>query len=93
MASVQRNAGGLGSNKIAANRRNLLPAEAQLCNAVGLTEEEYWFFVALTDAYTSEKKEGYELVPDIRNEPVTLISLVIGIALQAISIFINACRL
>ena len=70
------------------NRRTLLPAEAQLCNTVGLTKEEYWHFVALADAYTSEQKHGYELIPNVRNEPVTIVTLVIGIALQAVSMLL-----
>ena len=74
--------------KMSVNRRTLLPAEAQLCNTVGLTKEEYWHFVALADAYTSEQKHGYELIPNVRNEPVTIVTLVIGIALQAVSMLL-----
>ena len=72
----------------AARRRVLLPGEADLCNALGLSEAEYWYFVDLTDAYNGKRDEAYELagVPDVRNDPVTLfiINLVIGIALSAI---------
>ena len=72
----------------AASRRVLLPAEAELCNALGLSEEEYWYFVELTDAYNGKRDEAYELagVPDVQNGflvPI-LISLVVGIALSAI---------
>ena len=73
------------SHKRPAGRRTLLPAEADLCNAVGLTEEEYWYFVELTEAYNGKRPEGYELIPDVRNDPVTIIvNIVIGIALSAI---------
>lgn len=64
----------------------LLPAEAELCNAVGLTEEEYWHFVELTEAYNGERSEEYALIPDVRNDPVSIIvSIVVGAALSAVS--------
>ena len=77
----------------AASRRVLLPAEAELCNALGLSEEEYWYFVELTDAYNGKRDEAYELagVPDVQNEAVfwsIVISLVIGIATSAISMLL-----
>ena len=63
----------------------LLPAEAELCNAIGLSEDEYWHFVELTQAYNGERAKEYELVPDVRNVPVSvIISLVIGAALSAV---------
>lgn len=63
----------------------LLPAEVELCETVGLSVDEYFHFLALADAYTGERAKEYELVPDVRNDPVTLIiTLVIGVALQAI---------
>lgn len=76
--SIQRVGGGLDSIKRPGGRRVLLPAEAELCNAVGLTEDEYWHFVELTDAYAPDEAE-------IRNDPVTIISLVVGLALSAVS--------
>ena len=86
MAGLRRVGGRLEEHRRPAGRRVLLPAEAELCNAVGLTEEEYWNFLALADAYTGERAEGYELIPDVRNDPVTLaINLVIGVALSALS--------
>ena len=76
----------MGASRKPGGRRVLLPAEANLINTVGLTEEEYWHFVALTDAYNGKRKEGYELVPDINNDVVTVVvSLVVGLALSAIS--------
>jgi hypothetical protein len=76
----------MGASRRPGGRRVLLPAEADLINTVGLTEEEYWHFVALTDAYNGKRKEGYELIPDVKNDPVSLIvSLVVGLALSAVS--------
>ena len=84
MAELRRVGGYLEPHRAPAGRRVLLPAEADLCNVVGLTEAEYWHFLELADAYTGERPEGYELIPDVRNDPVTLIiNLVIGIALSA----------
>lgn len=86
MAELRRVGGGLEPERRPAGRRVLLPAEAELCNAVGLTEDEYWHFVDLTEAYNGKRPEGYELIPDVRNEPVSVVvSLVIGIALTAVS--------
>lgn len=75
------------SHRSPAGMRVLLPAEIELCQAVGLTEQEYWEFVRLNEAYNGERSEGYELVPDIQNGPVVpiLVNLVIGIALAAVS--------
>ena len=47
-------------------QRLLLPAEVELCEVLGINEEEYFYFVEKTAAYNGERKEGYELIPDIR---------------------------
>ena len=79
----------MDSANVAYTSRALLPAEAELCNALGLTVEEYLYFCQLTDSYTGERAKEYDLVPDIRNEPATLtalaISLAVGLATSAIS--------
>lgn len=64
----------------------LLPAEAELCNTLGLSEEDYWYFVKLTEAYSDHRDKAYELVPNVKNDVVSVaVSLVIGIALQAVA--------
>ena len=78
MPSIRRIGGDLEAVKRPAGRRVLLQAEAELCNTVGLTENEYWHFVDLTDAYAPDEDE-------LRNDPVTIISLVVGLALSAVS--------
>src|SRR6056300_2051143 len=86
MAELRRVGGEMVPYRRPAGPRRLLPAEAELCNAVGLTEEEYWFFVDQTAAYNAERSKEYELIPDVRNDPVSLIvSLAIGVALSAVS--------
>jgi hypothetical protein len=64
----------------------LLPSEVELCNAVGLSEEEYFYFVDLAESYNGKRTKEYELVPDVRNDFVTpiIVSLVVGVALQAV---------
>jgi hypothetical protein len=65
----------------------LLSAEVALCETLGLSEEDYWYFVDLAERYIAERPAGYELVPDVRAGFVVpiIINLVIGIALTAIS--------
>ena len=66
-------------------RRALLPAELELCQAVGLTEEDYWYFIELAEQYNGERSEAYALIPDIKNEPAVIagISLAISILTTA----------
>tara|TARA_R100000353_G_scaffold160693_1_gene120447 strand:+ start:16547 stop:20758 length:4212 start_codon:yes stop_codon:yes gene_type:complete len=52
-------------------RRLLLPTEVELCKLLGLSEDEYWLFVDKTAAYNGQRPKGYELIPDIRCDPVT----------------------
>ena len=53
----------------------LLPTEADLCNVLGLTEEEYFKFLEGVAAKIKERPEAYGLVPDIRCDPVTGLAL------------------
>lgn len=71
-------------------RRNadmpLLPYERQLIDALGCTEEEYREFVQQLERRAYVRPAGYEHIPDIRMDPVSIIvSLVIGVALSAAS--------
>ena len=52
-------------------RRLLLPTEIELCKLLNLTEDEYWYFVDTTAAYNGQRPKGYELIPDIRCDPVS----------------------
>ena len=71
--------------------RALLPAEVEMCQALGITEEDYWTFCDLALARNGERREGYKLIPDIQNGPATpiLIQLAIGIALTAIGVLLT----
>ena len=45
----------------------LLPAEVELCETVGITEDEYWYFVELTQAYNGKRPKEYDELPYIVN--------------------------
>ena len=70
MAELQKDIRRVGGELVSARqpygRRLLLPSEVELCKTLGLCEDEYWFFVDQTAAYNGQRKEGYELIPDIR---------------------------
>ena len=68
-------------------RRVLLPYEIDLCESLGITAEEYWDFIFTAQETLKGRGKEYDLVPDVRNDPVTLfvVNLVIGIAMTAIS--------
>ena len=73
-------------HKRPAGRRVLLPAEVELCETVGLTVDEYFDFVDIVDSYNGTRPREYDLIPDVRNDPVTaaVVSIVVGVALQAV---------
>ena len=58
-------------------RRLLLPTEVEFCNLLGISEDEYWYFQDTVAAYNGQRPEGYELIPDIRCEPVTILGITI----------------
>ena len=66
-------------------RRVLLPYEVDMCEMLGITPDDYWDFIFAAQEHLKERDKAYELVPDIRNDPVSIVTtLVIGIALSAI---------
>ena len=85
MAELRRVGGRLESHRRPRGPRALLPAEVELCETLGINEQEYWTFVDAAAEYVHERSEEYELIPDVRNEPATvaIVLTVIGIALQA----------
>ena len=44
-----------------------MPAEIELCKTVGITEEEYWLFLELTDAYNGKRPKEYDELPYVTN--------------------------
>lgn len=57
------------SPRIFGGGRALLPHETQLCDALGITEEEYWQFVYLIESVNGKRSKAYDLIPDIVNMP------------------------
>ena len=45
----------------------LLPAEVELCETVGITEDEYFYFVELTQAYNGKRPKEYDEIPYVVN--------------------------
>lgn len=89
MAELRRLNGDMEPMRRPAGRRVLLPVEVELCNAVGITEDEYFYFVDLTQSYNGQRSAEYDAIPDIKNDAATtiaIVSLVIGIASSAVSI-------
>ena len=76
MAELPKNIRKVGGEMVAARspfaRRVLLPTEADLCNALGITEEEYFQFLEGVAAKVKERPAAYDLIPDIRCDPVSL---------------------
>tara|TARA_R100000742_G_C4279056_1_gene102770 strand:- start:238 stop:4059 length:3822 start_codon:yes stop_codon:yes gene_type:complete len=86
MDKLQRVGGLLESHRRPSGPRLLLPFEQQLCEVVGLTEQEYWYFVDKTASYNGKRPKAYDLIPDVRNDPVTIITnIVIGVVLSYVS--------
>ena len=70
MSEFRRVGGDMVPHRKTAGRRVLLKYELDICNAVGLTEDEYWFFVDQAEAYNGERSAEYALVPDVQNGTV-----------------------
>ena len=68
-------------------RSALLPWEQELCKTLGISSAEYFEFHELVSRHVKEE-QGRDLIPDIRNEPVTIVTLVVGLALSAIGMLL-----
>tara|TARA_B100000287_G_C20674270_1_gene794642 strand:- start:3177 stop:5756 length:2580 start_codon:yes stop_codon:yes gene_type:complete len=44
----------------------LLPTEIELCEILGISEDEYWLFEEKISAISAKRNEAYELIPDIQ---------------------------
>ena len=76
MAELSKDIRKVGGEMVAARspftRRVLLPTEADLCNALGITKEEYFHFLEGVAAKVKEKPEAYNLIPEIANGPLVV---------------------
>ena len=68
-------------------RSALLPWEQQFCEALDISADDYFAYYELVTQHVEEEKNR-ELIPDIRNEPVTIITLVVGLALSAVGMLL-----
>ena len=89
--NIKRPNGDVVAPKRPHGRRLLLPTEIELCDLLGLTEEEYWYFLDTTAAYNGTRPKGYELIPDIRCDPISAlvtskVLVQIGIAVVAATV-------
>ena len=93
--NIRRPGGDLVSARQPFGRRVLLPTEADLCNLLGITEEEYWQFVEQVAVKSKEKPKGYEHIPAISASGVELYiagqgltvlgQILVGVALSVIA--------
>ena len=57
----------------------LLPAEVELCETIGITEDEYWYFIELAQAYNGKRPKEYDEIPYVVNGFIgTAISAIAG---------------
>ena len=92
MALLRRVGGDMEAPRGLGGRRTLLPFEVQLIDQLGITVEEYWQFNDAALERLQERKQGYELVPEIYSEATTIIavaSLVIGLASTAVGLLMK----
>jgi len=78
----------------------LLPAEVELCETVGITEDEYFYFIELTQAYNGKRPKEYDELPYIVNFQAlglvaakggltTLGQIVLGVLLSVVSVLLT----
>ncbi len=82
---IRKPGGDLVSARQPFGRRVLLPTEADLCNLLGITEEEYWQFVEQVAVKSKERPKGYEHIPEIVNMPQAI--FVGGVASGGLTVF------
>ena len=90
MSELRRVGGEMVPHRKPGGRRVLLQYEVDLCNAVGINEEEYWYFVDKSEEYNGQRSAEYAHIPDVRNDATTILvaQIIIGIALTAISVLL-----
>ena len=76
----------------------LFPAEVELCKTVGITEDEYWYFLELTQAFNGKRPKEYDNLPYVVNFPAlftasgaltTFGQIVFGVILTVVSVLLT----
>ena len=78
----------------------LLPAEVELCETVGITEDEYFYFIELTQAFNGKRPKEYDEIPYVVNDFISgfiaaleagniAAQLVLGIILSVVSVLLQ----
>jgi len=76
----------------------LLPAEVELCETVGITEDEYWYFLELTQVFNGKRPKEYDNLPYVVNFPAiftatgtltTFGQIVFGVILTVVSVLLT----
>jgi len=93
MAAIQRPSSGMDPLQRSYSRRSLLPAEQQIIDVLGLTNDEYWEFCRLADCKAKERGREYLSIPEIlaTGEPTTtayLVNIAIGLVFTAASVLL-----
>ena len=74
------------------HRQHLLPYEQQICDAIGISEEEYFDYFELVQQAKRARGQDYAHIPDVVNEPISLttvlVNLAVGVALTAVSMLL-----
>ena len=58
-----------------------MPQEVELCDFVGLSEDEYFHFLDLTQAYNGKRAPEYDHIPNIVNGEIKLAKLILDLAI------------
>ena len=69
-----------------ANRQHLLPYEQQICDAIGISKEEYFDYFELVQQYKKERPKEYAGIPEVNNEITTTTLLVIQLVVGVLAV-------
>jgi len=100
MAELRRDDGSMESIRQIRYRKVLLPFEQELCEQLGLSEEEYFKFLEYTLSQNGKRPKEYDNIPYVVNFQAlglvkagggltTLGQIVVGVALNLISYFLT----
>jgi len=101
MAKLRRAGGSMEPHRQLGYRKILLPFEQELCQQLGISEEEYFEFLKYTSSLNGNRPKEYDNIPYIVNMPqalglvaaggglTTFGQIVVGVILTAVSYFLT----